>query len=251
MLAISLLRMRLSKTARKLYWLYNLNRSKLGKPTRIDWPVKVEGRGNLLIGNGFQIGRHSEISTGSGATLKVGSGFEMRNNCTIRIGVATNVVIGDHFKVESNSKLLAQKHWIIGDHVELASQCSVFSRESGHSGRLTIGNHTTIGDNCIIDLTSDVSIGEYVAIGPNTVIYSHDHDYQGEEKAAWHGKLSTSPVIIGNYSWVASGVTILPGVTIGDRSVIAAGAVVTKSIPPNSLAAGIPARVIKKNISTP
>ena len=88
-------------------------------------------------------------------------------------------------------------------------------------------------------------IGQSVAIGPNCVIYSHDHTYDSDAPAAWKGPLITKPVTIKDHAWIGSGVTILPGVTVGERAVIAAGSVVTKDVQPNSVYAGIPAKKIK------
>ena len=89
-----------------------------------------------------------------------------------------------------------------------------------------------------------VEIGDRVFIGPNVGIYTANHptDVRRREK----GYEWALPVKIGNKVWIGGGVTILPGVTIGDNTVIAAGSVVTKDIPANVVAAGNPCKVIKE-----
>lgn len=91
---------------------------------------------------------------------------------------------------------------------------------------------------------ASISIGHGVAISDNVNIWDSDaHAIDGKEDAM------IQPITIGNKVWIGANVTILKGVTIGDGAVIAAGAVVTTAIPPNCLAGGIPAKVIKENVS--
>ena len=115
---------------------------------------------------------------------------------------------------------------------------------------LDYGYRTTIGDDffsnfnlTIID-GGGVEIGNHVFIGPNVGIYtaSHPTDVRRREKGYEWGL----PVKIGNNVWIGGGAEILPGVTIGDNTVIGAGSVVTKDIPANVVAAGNPCKVIKE-----
>lgn len=80
-------------------------------------------------------------------------------------------------------------------------------------------------------------------IGPNVDIYTVNHPLDKEGRRHYHTAL---PVTIGNDVWIGGKATILPGVTIGDNVVVAAGAVVTKDVPANTIVAGVPARVIKE-----
>ena len=115
---------------------------------------------------------------------------------------------------------------------------------------LDYGYRTTIGDDFFsnFNLTildgGGVEIGDRVFIGPNVGIYTANHptDVRRREQ----GYEWALPVKIGNKVWIGGGVTILPGVTIGDNTVIAAGSVVTKDIPANVVAAGNPCKVIKE-----
>ena len=130
--------------------------------------------------------------------------------------------------------------WTIGDEVQIATHCAIFSREGGVAGKVQIGDGTHIGDHSIIDCAANVIIGKEVAIGPNCVLYSHDHDYTSESSAAWKGGLICKDIMIEDGAWVGSGVTILPGVTIGKRAVIAAGAVSQKTCPLTPFGAASP-----------
>lgn len=94
----------------------------------------------------------------------------------------------------------------------------------------------------ILDI-APVKIGHNVMIGPNVDVYTVNHPLTavGREKYL----AQASPVIIGNDVWIGGKVTIMPGVTIGNNVVVAAGAVVTKNVPDNTLVGGVPARMIK------
>ncbi|MEK1372814.1 sugar O-acetyltransferase [Limosilactobacillus fermentum] len=95
----------------------------------------------------------------------------------------------------------------------------------------------------ILDIAK-VTIGDHVMIGPNVDIYTVNHLLDKEGRRHYHA--TALPVTIGNDVWIGGKATILPGVTIGDNVVVAAGAVVTKDVPSNTIVAGVPARVIKE-----
>lgn len=106
---------------------------------------------------------------------------------------------------------------------------------------LTLGKDSFINSNCKIRCHKEISIGNHCAI-------SHDFTVMDSDAHYINGSNHTKPVHIGNHVWIGTRVIILSGATIGDGAVIAAGAVVTSDIPEKSLAGGIPATVIKKNI---
>jgi acetyltransferase-like isoleucine patch superfamily enzyme len=109
---------------------------------------------------------------------------------------------------------------------------------------ISIGNNFYVNHNCVILDCARVTIGDNVLIGPNTGIYTAGHAIDPEQRAL--GLEYAFPITIGNNVWIGGGCSILAGVTIGDNSVIAAGSVVNKDIPPNVVAAGNPCRVIRK-----
>jgi acetyltransferase-like isoleucine patch superfamily enzyme len=230
---------------RRLYWSLNLSRALKHPASKVGRQIVCEGKGALTIGANARLHSHCELSVGTQGSLHIHSSPQIREHAIIRVGQETHAQIGSYFLLERGSRLFIQKDWRIGDHVVIATDCALFSRESPQAGKLSIGDLTQIGDHSIIDVADDVTIGREVALGPNCVIYSHDHDYHNADGAAWKGPLMTAPVSIGDGAWIGSGVTILPGVTIGERAVIAAGAVVTKNVPPGGVWGGIPAKPIQ------
>ncbi|KAF4936290.1 putative acetyltransferase [Colletotrichum fructicola] len=109
---------------------------------------------------------------------------------------------------------------------------------------VVIGENCFINFNCTILDTSLVIIGNRVQLGPNVSIYSAEHETSvlSRIKFVEFG----DPVYIEDDAWIGGGTIILPGVTIGQGSTIGAGSIVTKSIPPYSVAMGGPAKVVKK-----
>ena len=110
-------------------------------------------------------------------------------------------------------------------------------------GDVMIGNHTRIGlHNTII---GPVKIGNHVNLAQGITVTALNHNFDDTEKRIDEQGVSTNPVTIEDDVWVGANAVILPGVTIGNHCVVAAGAVVTKDVPPHSLVAGVPAKVIK------
>lgn len=107
-------------------------------------------------------------------------------------------------------------------------------------GRLTVGDHVAVGHGVSIDVWHDVRIGDRVMMAPNVTILD-DNRHEIEPGSP----LYTGPTIIGDNVWLAANVAVLPGVAIGTGSVIAAHSVVSRDIPPNSFAAGSPAKVTR------
>ena len=111
-------------------------------------------------------------------------------------------------------------------------------------GDVMIGDHTRIGlHNTII---GPVIIGSHVNLAQGITVTALNHNFEDSEKRIDEQGVSTSTVIIEDDIWIGANAVVLPGVTIGHHSVVAAGAVVTKDVPPHSLVAGIPAKVIKQ-----
>jgi acetyltransferase-like isoleucine patch superfamily enzyme len=111
-------------------------------------------------------------------------------------------------------------------------------------GDVIIGDHTRVGlHNTII---GPVDIGSHVNLAQGITITALNHNFSDANKRIDEQGVSTSPVTIEDDVWIGANAVILPGVTIGEHCVVAAGAVVTKDVPPHSLVAGVPAKVIKK-----
>lgn len=106
-----------------------------------------------------------------------------------------------------------------------------------------IGNNFYANYNLIILDDLKVEIGEHVLIAPNVVITTSGHPVHPDLRL--NGGQFSKPIKIGNHVWIGAQVVILPGVEIGDNSVIGAGSIVTKSIPANVVAVGNPCRVMR------
>lgn len=111
-------------------------------------------------------------------------------------------------------------------------------------GDVIIGDHTRIGlHNTII---GPVTIGCHVNLAQGITVTALNHNFEDSDKRIDEQGVSTTPVTIEDDIWIGANAVILPGVTIGNHSVVAAGAVVTKNVPPHSLVAGVPAKIIKQ-----
>ncbi len=108
---------------------------------------------------------------------------------------------------------------------------------------LHFGKQVYFNFNCVILDVLPVTIGDHTLIGPAVQIYTATHPLNADERRG--GLEGGAPVTIGRDVWIGGGAILCPGVTIGDRSVIGAGSVVTRSIPSDVVAAGNPCRVIR------
>jgi len=135
----------------------------------------------------------------------------------------------------------------LGDYIYILEGCSLYAHDNG---KITIGDYSACNNNVNINATGDgvIQIGTSVIIGPNTVIRASNHNYSLRDKPISTQGHSGGAIIIEDDVWLGANVVVLPGVTIGTGSIIGAGAVVNKDIPPFSLAAGVPAKVIRENI---
>lgn len=122
-----------------------------------------------------------------------------------------------------------------------------FSR-GGQVKTMVFGENLNIGDFCHLASLERVEFGRDVLIGSSVFISDHDHGavtFHDLSVAPVDRPLASSPVFIEDNVWIGEKAVILKGVRIGRNSIVAAGAVVTKSVPPFSVVAGVPARVVK------
>ena len=119
---------------------------------------------------------------------------------------------------------------------------AVFPPFSADFGRnITLGKRVFINSGCRFQDQGGISIGDDCLIGHNAVLATLNHDLSPSRRADMH----PAPITLGRNVWLGSNVTVLPGVTIGDDAVVAAGAVVTKDVPARAVVVGSPARVIR------
>ncbi|NQX76325.1 acyltransferase [Gilvibacter sp.] len=129
---------------------------------------------------------------------------------------------------------------------ELGSQSTIedFTAINNGVGDVIIGSRTRIGlSNTVI---GPAKIGNDVRLAQNVVLSGLNHNYQGIDIPIHEQGVTTQPIVVEDESWIGANAVIVPGVTIGKHCIVAAGSVVTKSVPAYSVVAGNPARVIKK-----
>lgn len=149
--------------------------------------------------------------------------------------------------------LCGAKYISIGDNTLIGRNAQIRAIDSymdtSYNPRIEIGQNCVIRDNVHISAIEGVFIGDNLLTGDNIYISDNNHGAFNNEVLECHPKnrpLETKgPVVIGNNVWIGNNVCILSGVRIGDKCVIGANSVVTKSIDSNSIAAGCPAKVIK------
>jgi len=160
------------------------------------------------------------------AGAKVHPSIQMRSR--LIFGSARNVHIGEHAWFEKDAVL------VIG------------TTEDGKCGQVEIGDHFYCNRHTTINAFGRISIGSRVQVGPYCFIADFDHDLISRLDRPFHRPVAqVAPVVIHDEAWIGAHVVVLKGVSIGARSVVAAGAVVTADVPPETVVAGVPARPIK------
>lgn len=106
---------------------------------------------------------------------------------------------------------------------------------------ITIGKNVFLNSGCKFQDQGGITIEDSAMLGHNVVLATLNHSLEPSQRR----NMCPSPIHIGKNVWIGANATVLPGVTIGDGAVIAAGAVVSKNVPENAVAAGVPAKVIK------
>jgi len=159
-----------------------------------------------------------------------------------------NFSAGKNFELFFGGGVIGNKHnIIIGNNVRL------FGWLISDGGKIIIKDNTTIHRNTIIRAREQIEIGEYCDIAGEVYIQDHNSmplNYLDRMKHArgtpWPaGEILHKAVKIGNNVWIGRRVMIMKGVTIGDRSIIGAGAVVTQDVPSDAIAVGNPAKIVK------
>lgn len=107
---------------------------------------------------------------------------------------------------------------------------------------IRVGRDVFINQNCTMYDLGGIDIGDDVMIGPNVSIITSGHPLEPARRRAF---VTAKPIVIERNVWIAAGAMIIGGVTIGENAVVAAGSVVTRDVPPNTLVGGNPARVIR------
>lgn len=136
-------------------------------------------------------------------------------------------------------ELLLELIGVIGDEVEVRSPVYV-----DYGSNVRLGTWVFVNYGCQLADVATITIGDYCQIGPNVQFLTPVHPVDPQRRQdRWD---SAAPITVGRNVWVGGGAIICPGVTIGDDTVVGAGAVVTKDLPARVLAVGNPARVVRE-----
>ncbi|MDR0981656.1 MAG: acyltransferase [Culturomica sp.] len=178
--------------------------------------------GIMFVGHNTTI-RHAHLIS-AGRSLSIGSYVKIDALCKKGIRLGNNVTIKDHTIIE----------------------CSGVMRYLGEG--LIIGDNVGISQYCFIAVRGNISIGSNTIIGPGVSIFAENHNCSRTDIPIVEQGETRGDVTIGSDVWIGTRCTILSGVTIGDHSIIAAGSVVTKEVPPYAVVGGVPAKIVKMRI---
>lgn len=198
-----------------------------------------------------ELGKNSNISTQTEIERMTQNGRLLYNDKLIEIHTKAfefqtryNVTIDQRDRVKMLRTMLGG----VGDTYDIRPY---FMFQFGQN--IFIGDYCYINHGCVILDTARVTIGSKTILGPNVQLLCTDHDKNALNGGDRSKELLVKPITIGENSWIGGGAIILPGVTIGDNVTIGAGSVVTKSIPSNTVAFGVPCKVVEvlENAETP
>jgi acetyltransferase-like isoleucine patch superfamily enzyme len=174
-----------------------------------------------------------------------------------RFGLGTSIIllysryltVGDDVTIEGPAYIncLSAKGVHIGSHTSIDRNCWIHcgGKINDHDhGFFIIGDYSFIGCNAVIGAGGGIQIGNHVLIGQTVNLHAENHNFLSPDLRVDQQGITYQGIIIDDDVWIGSKATILDGVRIGKGAVIAAGAVVTKSIPEYAIAMGIPAKIV-------
>ncbi len=162
--------------------------------------------------------------------------------------------VGKNFIAEDGAEIMAlsQQGIICGDNVTIGAYASI--KPSSYYGRnlgvgLRIGDNSNIGRYSYIGCSGLITIGKNVMMGPRVGLFAENHKFDAVDRPMRDQGVTRAPIVVEDDCWLASSSTILAGVTIGRGSIVAAGSVVTHDVPPFSIVAGSPAKIIRSRLN--
>ncbi len=161
-----------------------------------------------------------------------------------------NIQFGNWVQIEDGAYLsaLGREPLTIGNNVRIGAYSRLIISTSFNNigSYIKIGNNVGLGEFAYLGGAGGLEIGDDCIIGQYLSCHPENHNYDNPQELIRLQGVNRKGIYIGKNCWIGSKVTILDGVTIGENCIVAAGAVVTKSMPANSVIGGVPAKVIKK-----
>jgi acetyltransferase-like isoleucine patch superfamily enzyme len=154
------------------------------------------------------------------------------------------IQVGKHCRLDTSIRLFNGGPIKLGNYCDIRASTMIMPA----GGFVEIGNDTGIGVMGVLHGGGGIRIGHHTLIGPRVTMISENHIFSDPDKLITHQGLDRKIIIIGNNVWLGCNVTILAGVEIGDGAIVAAGAVVNRSVPPYAIVAGVPAQIKKYRI---
>jgi acetyltransferase-like isoleucine patch superfamily enzyme len=189
------------------------------------------------VGEGLRAEWYGRILGGIGAKTRIGPGVTLR--------VPERIFLGERVSIEGQVHLDARGVDIrIGDETEICF--GSFLKDENKEGYIHIGTHSYIGDHSIIFGNRGVEIGNDVLAAPQLIIVPFQHNFHDRSRLIREQGGLQAKVVIEDDVYLGKGVRVLFGVTIGRGTVVGAGSVVRKDLPPYVVAAGVPARIIRE-----
>lgn len=163
------------------------------------------------------------------------------------LSAGKDLIIEDYAEINARStqKIVLGNRVTIGKYA-IIRPGNLYGGEPGEG--LRVGDHSNIGPYCYIGCSGFISIGNNVMISPRVSIYAENHVFDSPDATIKSQGVKRESVVIEDDCWIAANSILLAGVTIGKGSVVAAGSVVTHDVPPYSIVAGVPARLIKNRL---
>jgi len=185
-----------------------------------------------------------KLSVSTSGLIFCGARVIIQHGYQITAGKSLILEEGVHINALSEQGIRVGDNVTIGKYAVLSCTGVIANKGTG----ITIGNNSAVGAQSFLGGQGGIRIGNDVIMGPGVKIFSENHHYHQPDISIRKQGESRKGVIIEDNCWIGAGAIILDGVSISKGCVVAAGSVVTKALPENSFAAGIPARVIRSRV---
>jgi len=224
------------QSARQKYSALVVGRPGLGALLHYEMVQLVSQHVPGALGLAFRKALYPSLLGTCGSNVVFGQNVTIRHPHKVRIG--SNVVIDDNCLIDAKGE--TNRGIRIGDGVFIGRNTIL----SCKNGDIELADAANLGFNCEVFSASRVTIGKGVLMAAYSYVIGGDHDFSDPSKPVLDQGRTSAGVRIGTGAWLGAGAKILDGVSVGDKAIIGAGAVVTRDVPAQAVAVGIPAKVV-------